>query len=186
MAARAASTACAVPSRSVWTKNSGAGAPRNGTSESAALTCSAPLPTTRASASAPEASAAAITWAAMGSPPTGCSTFGSELFIRVPSPAARMMARQLRFLFMGAFRFNRMVRQQGSRAAGRPPSMRQAFRPDYSAQHSQRREGFQKPVGHGLHAARQEKHAGQNQHAADRLLHAAEMHAETLQETHER
>jgi glucans biosynthesis protein len=44
----------------------------------------------------PAAAAARATCATIGSPAMRCSTFGLALFMRVPSPAARMMERQLR------------------------------------------------------------------------------------------
>ena len=55
---------------------------------------SAPWPMTIASLLAPAASAAFTTWATIGRPAIWCNTFGSALFMRVPSPAARMTDRQ--------------------------------------------------------------------------------------------
>ena len=44
--------------------------------------------------------AAAATCATIGRPAISCSTFGLALFMRVPSPAARMIDRQLLWLMM--------------------------------------------------------------------------------------
>ena len=56
-------------------------------------TASASGPTTTAIRVAPAASAAASTWPSIGSPPTGCITFGMADLMRVPSPAARMIGK---------------------------------------------------------------------------------------------
>ncbi|CDX59586.1 hypothetical protein MPL1032_270027 [Mesorhizobium plurifarium] len=55
---------------------------------------SAPWPITSARPVAPAASAAFTTCATIGRPAMACSTLGMALFMRVPSPAARMTDRQ--------------------------------------------------------------------------------------------
>ena len=58
----------------------------------ALATSSIPGPTTTTTRSTPAPSTAASTWRIMGWPATGCITFGRRERIRVPSPAARMIA----------------------------------------------------------------------------------------------
>ncbi len=70
--------------------------------ETNARTASAPGATTTAIDVAPPSSAAFSTWPIIGSPPTLCSTFGMADFMRVPSPAARMIARQVRFAIVAS------------------------------------------------------------------------------------
>ncbi|MFW8585671.1 hypothetical protein ACOJBM_14775 [Rhizobium beringeri] len=50
----------------------------------------------------PAEATASTTWAIIGRPATGCSTFDFEDFIRVLSPAARMTARQVRSMICSA------------------------------------------------------------------------------------
>jgi hypothetical protein len=45
---------------------------------------------------------ASIRWAIMGRPAIGCMTFGIADFIRVPLPAARMMAARRDWLIAGS------------------------------------------------------------------------------------
>ena len=53
---------------------------------------------------APAETAARTTWATIGRPATGCSTLGSALFMRVPSPAARITDKQVRAFMEGSSR----------------------------------------------------------------------------------
>src|SRR5947209_7785255 len=55
-------------------------------------------PTTTATASVPAPRTAANTCASIDRPAIGCSTFGSAERMRVPSPAASTIARQVRLL----------------------------------------------------------------------------------------
>jgi hypothetical protein len=88
----AASTACAVPRRSACTKISAVGTTRL----ASAATASPPAPTTTAIVVLPALATASSTWASSDRPAIACSTFGRAERMRVPSPAASTMARQLR------------------------------------------------------------------------------------------
>ena len=92
IAAFAASTACAVPRRSACTKISASGRTRL----ASAATASAPSPTTTAVLVPPALLTASSTWARSDWPAIACSTFGRVERMRVPSPAASTMARQVR------------------------------------------------------------------------------------------
>ena len=78
-------TACPVPSWVSCTASSASGA----SSAMCGPTCSRPLPTIATSRSGCTASAAVMTCPTMLRPQSGCSTFISLDFIRVPLPAAR-------------------------------------------------------------------------------------------------
>lgn len=54
-----------------------------------------------------------------------------------------------------------------------------------SAKRAKRREGLEQEIGHRLHAAGQEEHAGDDQQAAHDLLDPAHMHPEAGKEAHE-
>src|SRR5262245_39467197 len=88
----AASTACAVPRRSACTKISASGSTRL----ASAATASAPSPTTSAVMVPPALRTDSSTWARSDWPAIACSTFGRVESMRVPSPAASTMARQVR------------------------------------------------------------------------------------------
>ena len=92
IAARAASTACAVPRRSDWTNTVASGRTRN----ASAVTAWCSGPTTTASAAPSPFGAAVRTCPSNVRPATSCSTFGSEERIRVPSPAASTIVRLVR------------------------------------------------------------------------------------------
>src|SRR5258705_9934750 len=89
MASRAASTACAVPRRSRWMNVAASG--RRRLTSSATARWSGPM-TTASEAPAPFG-AASSTCVSSDWPATGCSTFGIEDCMRVPSPAASTMVR---------------------------------------------------------------------------------------------
>ena len=93
-ASRAASTAWAVPSRSVWICT----VLLTASFRAAISTFSASRPSTSAISAMPAFASASTTCAIIGRPATGCSTLDCADFIRVLSPAARMTARQLRFV----------------------------------------------------------------------------------------
>ncbi len=91
-ACRAASTACAVPRRSRCSKICACGA----IACAALVTAAWPGPTTTAISPPPASTAAVRTCASRLRPPIACSTFGSVERMRVPSPAASTMAKQVR------------------------------------------------------------------------------------------
>jgi hypothetical protein len=97
MAPRAASTAWAVPRRSDCTKILASGSTRLASVATASLSG----PTTTAVAVAPASETAASTWASNDRPAILCNTFGRAERMRVPSPAASTMARQVRSLTNG-------------------------------------------------------------------------------------
>ena len=90
-ALRAASTACAVPRRSVCTAISA----RGSTCRASVPTASASGPITTAVSVQPASRTAPSTWASSERPPIACSTFGRAERMRVPSPAASTIARQV-------------------------------------------------------------------------------------------
>ena len=81
-------TACPVPSCSSCTANSTAGAK----SASAPRTSVSPPPTTMTTRSQPASMHAPTTCRTIGSPPISCMTLGRSEPMRVPLPAARMIA----------------------------------------------------------------------------------------------
>ena len=95
----AASTACAVPRRSRCTNIVASGSTRL----ASAATTSWPGPITTAVAPIPASAMAPSTWASSERPATSCMTLGRAERMRVPSPAASTIARQLR-AFIGNLR----------------------------------------------------------------------------------
>ena len=110
----------AVPSRWSWTKISAPG-------RDARQPCGPPRRRGRRPARdrvPPAARAAAATCATIGRPAISCSTFGLALFMRVPSPAARMIDRQV-LEVMAVFReIGGRIRRSSSTAAIRLQSWR--------------------------------------------------------------
>ena len=113
IAAFAASTACAVPRRSRLHENlrrpaanaRGLGRDRR----------RGPGPTTTAVAVPPAARTAASTWASSERPATACSTFGRAERMRVPSPAASTIARQVRAAHCDSVRFAAVIAERCAR-----------------------------------------------------------------------
>src|SRR4051812_25125854 len=126
--ARAARTAEAVPSPSVWSAASALSGRCSATPSPGRV-----MHTTR---SAPASWAASMTHSTMGTPQTGCMTLASDERIRVPWPAAMMSA-----VSCAAIRLRRVaggavgaaVGCGGPRRAGSPPRPRPAWRAQRSA-----------------------------------------------------
>ena len=117
IAALAASTACAVPRRSVCTNTSCAGEAARAPRPRHRRDRARPPPRSRVP---PAACSAASTWPSSERPATVCSTFGRDERMRVPSPAASTIARQVRPLILDPRRHSRArLTKKATRCAGR-------------------------------------------------------------------
>src|SRR5271169_1764522 len=119
----AASTACAVPRRSRCVKVEAPGRTRL----AAAATLSSPGPMTIAVEVTPAAATAASTCASSERPATSCSTFGFDERMRVPSPAASTIAKQLRAVIFNL---------RGALLEHDPEKWKTVFHEDHAAEHA--------------------------------------------------